>query len=137
MKTLSVTEPYATIIRNGIKKIETRSWKTNYRGDLLIHASSTRIPKEYRQNAKLMELVDGMPLNFGKIVCKCKLVDCVLMDEEFIRSVKENEKEYISGFYSSGRYAWILEDVVPVMTSKKVKGRLGLWECNENYVDAR
>lgn len=46
MKVLSLTEPYATLIKNGIKTIETRSWKTNYRGKLYIHASSTKIPKE-------------------------------------------------------------------------------------------
>ena len=44
MKVLSLTEPYATLIKNGSKTIETRSWKTNYRGRLYIHASSTKIP---------------------------------------------------------------------------------------------
>ena len=127
MKTLSVTEPYATIIRNGTKKIETRSWKTNYRGDLLIHASSTRIPVAYRENRELMELVNEDDLNFGKIVCRCKLVDCVRMDDDFIETVKKNRNEYISGFYSPGRYAWILDDITPV-ESGKVKGKLGLWE---------
>lgn len=34
MKVLSLTEPYATLIKNGIKTIETRSWKTNYRSKL-------------------------------------------------------------------------------------------------------
>ena len=50
MKVLSLTEPYATLIKKGIKTIETRSWKTNYRGKLFIHASSTRIPREYKSN---------------------------------------------------------------------------------------
>jgi hypothetical protein len=39
MKTLSIRQPYASLICNGIKKIENRSWKTAYRGKLLIHAS--------------------------------------------------------------------------------------------------
>lgn len=39
MKVLSIKEPYASLIKNNIKKIETRSWKTNYRGKLYIHAS--------------------------------------------------------------------------------------------------
>lgn len=69
MKVLSLTEPYATIIKEGKKKIETRSWKTNYRGKLYIHASSTKIPKEYRENKDLMNLVDINNLNYGYIVC--------------------------------------------------------------------
>ena len=133
MKVLSITEPYATLIRDGIKKIETRSWKTNYRGDLLIHASSTKIPKDYKNNDWLMELVGTRDLHFGQIVCKCKLVDCVKMTEEFINEVTHNPNEYISGFYEVGRYAWILEDVQPV-DSGKVKGSLGLWNCDENVI---
>ena len=50
MKVLSLTEPYATLIKKGVKTIETRSWKTNDRGKLYIHASSTRIPREYKAN---------------------------------------------------------------------------------------
>ena len=38
MKVLSITEPFATLIKNKKKFIETRSWKTNYRGKILIHA---------------------------------------------------------------------------------------------------
>ena len=33
MKALTIKEPYATLIRDGVKRIETRSWKTNYRGE--------------------------------------------------------------------------------------------------------
>ena len=134
MKALSITEPYATLIRNGIKKIETRSWKTNYRGDLLIHASSTRIPKEYRLNKELMNLVDIDDLHFGQIVCKCLLVDCIEMTDEVIKDIKENyPTEYVCGFYEKGRYAWILEDIQPV-NDIKVKGCLGLWDCDKEMI---
>ena len=30
MKVLSLTEPYATLIKENKKKVETRNWKTNY-----------------------------------------------------------------------------------------------------------
>lgn len=32
VKVISIKEPFATLISKGIKKIETRSWRTNYRG---------------------------------------------------------------------------------------------------------
>ena len=38
MKVLTIREPWASLIVNGYKKYEFRSWKTNYRGKLLIHA---------------------------------------------------------------------------------------------------
>jgi hypothetical protein len=37
-KALSIMQPWAWLIVNGWKDIENRSWRTNYRGPLLIHA---------------------------------------------------------------------------------------------------
>lgn len=39
MKALSLTQPWATLVAIGAKKIETRSWSTSYRGPVAIHAS--------------------------------------------------------------------------------------------------
>ena len=50
MKVFSLTEPYASLIFSGKKVIETRSFKTNYRGELYIHASMTKIAKETLNN---------------------------------------------------------------------------------------
>ncbi len=43
MKVLSIIEPWATLIASKQKYIETRSWKTSYRGELYIHASKKHI----------------------------------------------------------------------------------------------
>ncbi len=127
MKVLSLTEPFATLIKNGIKTIETRSWKTNYRGKLYIHASSTKIPKEYRSNEDLMSLVDLNELNYGHVICCCDLVDCIQMDDNFINEIRKNKNEYICGLYSKGRYAWILKNIETLDNPIKAKGHLGIW----------
>ena len=128
MKVLSLTEPYATLIKNGMKTIETRSWKTNYRGKLYIHASSTKIPKAYKDNKELMSLVDINNLNYGNIICMCDLVDCVEMTDEFINDIKRNKKnEYLTGIYSNGRYAWIFKNIKILDKPIKAKGHLGIW----------
>lgn len=126
MKVLSLTEPCATLIKEKKKLIETRSWKTSYRGELYIHASSTKIPKEWRENKELMNLVNDIPLNYGNIICKCKLVDCVYMTQEFIEKIKENHQEYVCGIYEVGRYAWILKNI-EVINPIPTKGHLGVW----------
>jgi len=131
LKVLSLTEPYATLIKNGIKTIETRSWKTSYRGRLYIHASSTKIPKEYRNNKELMALVSTDDLNYGHIICSCDLVDCIEMTDDFINSIRKNKKnEYITGIYSNGRYAWIFENIEILKNPIKAKGHLGIWNFN-------
>ena len=38
LKVLVVRQPWAWLIVNGYKDIENRSWRTRYRGALLIHA---------------------------------------------------------------------------------------------------
>ncbi len=132
MKVLSLIEPYATLIKNGVKTIETRSWKTNYRGKLYIHASATKIPKEYEKNKELMSLVDINNLNYGNIICSCELVDCIKMTDEFINDIKSNRKnEYITGIYENGRYAWILENIEQLDEPIKAKGKLNIWNFDK------
>lgn len=98
MKVLSLTEPCATLIKEKKKMIETRSWKTSYRGELYIHASATKIPKEWREDKEFMALVEDIPLNYGYIICKCNLVDCIEMTNEYVEKIKkENYQEYICG----------------------------------------
>lgn len=131
MKVISLREPYASLIKNKKKLVETRSWKTNYRGELFIHASKTKVTKDDLSNKELMGLLEDTSLSYGKVICKCKLVDCVYMTKEFVEDLKDNNhQEYICGIYSEGRYAWILEDI-EVIDKIPAKGKLNIW----NYLD--
>lgn len=44
MKAITVRHPWASLIACEAKKYETRSWKTNYRGKIAIHAGTKIIP---------------------------------------------------------------------------------------------
>ena len=48
MKALTLWEPWATLIALGVKRYETRSWGTKYRGPLAIHAAKRRPEKGFR-----------------------------------------------------------------------------------------
>lgn len=134
MKTLTIKEPFATLINNEIKHIETRSWKTNYRGYLYIHAGISPLSDKVKQRNELSKLYDEDNLNYGSIICKCKLVDCIYMTEEYINYIKENNyQEYICGEYKVGRYAWVLDDIEPLDEKIKVKGNLGLWNFYDEF----
>lgn len=131
MKVLTIKEPYATLIKNNIKYIETRSWKTNYRGELYIHAGLDKVEKKVKNKPGLAELYDENSLNYGCIVCKCNLVDCIYMTEEFINNEKKkNINNFTSGIYEVGRYAWILENIEPI-NPIIAKGKLGIWNYYE------
>src|SRR5262245_54509744 len=45
MKAVCLIQPWASLVVHGVKKFETRSWATKYRGPLLICASA-KIPTE-------------------------------------------------------------------------------------------
>ena len=57
MKVLTIKEPFATLIKKEVKHIETRSWKTSYRGELYIQAGISKIRKEIKDNQIPEELM--------------------------------------------------------------------------------
>lgn len=124
MKVLSIKEPYATLIKDGVKTYETRSWKTNYRGEIYIHASLTQSKSETYETA--IKYLKSEP-NPGYILCLCKLVDCIPMTKEFIDYINRETKEAEYGRYSEDRYAWKLELIEVLNEPIKAKGKLGIW----------
>ncbi len=132
MKVLSIKEPFASLISNGIKKIETRSWKTNYRGEIYIHASLKKINfKDERTQTLIKLLPANYDLKYGMIICKAKLIDCVYMDKDFVCEIKKDETESLCGRYEEGRYAWVLGEIEPLKNEIPAKGMLGIWNFNQ------
>lgn len=131
MKVLSIKEPFATLIKENQKKIETRSWKTNYRGIIYIHASKPKINSKDKRIQGLLKLIPNINMNYGNIICKCILKDCIYMDENFLEQIKKDTQEYMCGEYKLGRYAWILEEIEVLETTIPAKGQLGIWNYEE------
>lgn len=133
MKSLTLIQPWATLIALGKKKIETRGWKTSYRGPLLIHAGK-KIYKTVLDKYPFKEVLEAhgiKELPTGVIIAKCNLIDCVE-----IESPPEGI-EYYFGDYTPGRYAWLLGDVEMLKEPVPAKGQLSLWEFdlkNDNYM---
>lgn len=136
MKTLTIKQPWATLIIQGDKRFEFRSWKTSYRGDLLIHAGKG-IDKEVMKRLKKY-IPEDMPL--GKIIGKVKLVDCIKMSPEFKEMLlKENNEIYTKSSFQEN-YGWQVENVEVFNHPIPVKGQLSLWEYeveefNDKYSD--
>lgn len=82
MKALSIRQPWASLIAMGIKDVENRTWKTNYRGEFLIHASKTfdRQGMIYLLNNEEIYGVSTSTFSTmprGGIIGKAEIVDCV------------------------------------------------------------
>lgn len=124
MKVLTIREPFATLIKDKVKIYETRSWKTNYRGEIYIHAAKIR---SKASNVSIASTYLKSKENPEHIICKCLLKDCIYMDEDFISEVKKNKEEYNSGHYEVGRFAWQLEVIEVLKEPIYAKGQLGIW----------
>ena len=81
MKVIVIRQPWAWLIVNGIKDIENRSWRTRYRGPLLIQASARKPSKREMEDFRVFALKRGVKLpdefEFGGIVGRVQLDDCV------------------------------------------------------------
>lgn len=131
MKVLSICQPWASLIISGAKTIETRAWKTEYRGELYIHASTkhspiTRALCSAEPFKAALNSLGWNDLPKGVIFGVCELVDCRRVEE-----VSRTEKEEAFGDYRPGRWAWIIarpKQIEPI----ECTGRLGIFEVFEN-----
>lgn len=154
MKAITLIQPWASLIAMGNKKIETRSWKTNHRGPLAIHAGAS-MPKQAKgfcsQIAEILHVQYNGSIwyymanhvgdyTFGHILATCELVDCCTITPDIlVKSATEwkmsepcylplpDEKELVFGDYTPGRYAWILKNVKQLKKPIPAKGQQGLW----------
>ena len=122
MKVLTIREPWASLIINGYKKYEFRSWKTNYRGKILIHTSQ-KIEKEMLSRFK------DYNLNCigGSIIGEVELTDCILVDENFNQNLRKIDNIVYGRSNHVEKYAWKLENVKKYDEPIPMKGKLGLW----------
>jgi hypothetical protein len=113
MKTLSVKQPWTSLIADGEKTIEVRTWSTRHRGPLLIAASASP--------ADLICTIDGEdhPLPAGRMICTVELLDC--------RPMTPQDAKAAYCKYWPGAVAWLLGNARHVKPSP-IKGRLNLFE---------
>lgn len=152
MKAITLTQPWATLVAIGAKKIETRSWNTKYRGPLAIHAAKG-FPK-WAQHICFTppfrdHLNDYISLNetylgehklpLGAVIATCELISTHRIDEydwipgkrgweigKYFWEASFQERSF--GDYAPGRYMWFLENIVALPEPIPVKGALSIWE---------
>lgn len=143
MKALTLTQPWASLVASGAKRVETRSWRTGYRGPLAIHAAKT-FPADARALCHVepfrsrliaalldegMVMAEALPL--GQIVGITWVEDCVPTVEADV-----GDEERAFGNFAEGRWAWKLREP-EAFTPIKYRGALGLWDLADEVVPER
>lgn len=133
MKALTISQPYASLIRSGEKWIENRRWSTNYRGLLAIHAGKGT---QYLHRDELKSYPTGCVIAVARLVA----VESIERIERFGRDVDcrlsiitGSKKRWLDANlhkHKEGPFCWILEDVEPI-EPVAINGAQGLWEWNQ------
>lgn len=156
MKAITLWEPYATLVAIGAKPDETRSWKTNYRGPIAIHAARKNVFKTiiglpddvlkamYDSLYKGYDIKSGVLRRLeaaqGHIVATAMLVECWKVVEHTPTAIILRQSNGIGedkipidapylmfGDYRVDRYIWGLADVCKLSEPIPAKGKQGLW----------
>lgn len=143
MRALTVWQPWASLLAIGDKKNETRGRHTNIRGQVAIHAAKKPLKEiEPLMEPGVLELANKLlapildrngQLPLGCIVGTGNLVDCILIDEEFLKTLSPMERLF--GDYTLGRYAWVFRDVKYFKDPILAKGGQGFWNWESGDID--
>lgn len=142
MKTLSIKQPYAYLIASGIKDIENRSWKTNFRGRIYIHASGTdldeyKVKLTHEQINSFLKSNLPTPTKLPKqaIIGEVDIVDCVINYDsiwaEHMETHYDEDIPTLKVLNKGQKYIWNWVLANPVLYDKpilNVKGKLSFWE---------
>jgi hypothetical protein len=146
MKSLSIWEPYGSLIALEAKRFETRSWPTKHRGDLLICTAkrgfSNRELDQLLENPHFQEALSPLSphfpariswvhLQFGRALCVAKLVwvGPAKMVEPIISDLERS-----FGDFSPGRFALDLRDVRRFKKPWPVVGRQRLFNVPDEEI---
>jgi activating signal cointegrator 1 len=130
VKALSVLQPWAQLLVTGEKKLETRSWQTNYRGIILIHAGR-RFPESTRDLCTIEPFYSALK-HFGKssLTVGAILGYATLEAIYNVEEVNVSEQEQTFGDFRPGRYAWCMSAPHVLSTPITMPGKLGIFEIN-------
>jgi hypothetical protein len=129
----------------GLKELETRGWKLNYRGPMAIHATKKLVPfshvffnLEPHLQALIMNTIeeaygsyDAMPR--GAILGTVNIKEVFKVEDIFPVIGKI---EQACGDYRPGRFAWKMEDIQAFETQIQIAGHQGIWKWNPVFIGA-
>ncbi|MHB1308734.1 MAG: ASCH domain-containing protein [Limisphaerales bacterium] len=115
LRAISIRQPFSWLVVNGVKDIENRSWRTNIRGPVLVHASlnQSELASDTCDEAQSMAGI-RLPDDFvvGGIVGIVEIVDCV--------------RRHSSKWKEPTAWGWVLANARP-LKFRQCKGAVGFF----------
>ena len=138
---LSIRQPWAWAIVNGWKPVENRTWYSNYRGPLLIHAGKREERGDISYVLTLISQQTGVALEalteryqkeaqLGAVVGECSMVWCANSQMEAVQRAGVDQQCNVPRWWQ-GPYGFVLNRATEWDYPVPLRGRLGIW-----FVDA-
>jgi hypothetical protein len=129
IKALSFKQPFAWLIANGYLLVDDRTWGTQYRGPMLIHASKG-LYEQYYQHIKFntdVPIPDVDKLEYGGVVGIAKLVLCC-KPGELPTGVSRDQRAHFGGVHYD-YFGFLFEQARP-LPLLPCAGKLGIFELD-------
>lgn len=163
MKAITLWQPWASLIACGVKKYETRSRATNYRGPIAIHAAKKNphdimVSLPFIVQKTMFDClyeafgIEGgaiAMMSVGCVVATAELVGCwpimactstygtgygyVGIEADGGIIISPYSDEYLFGDWTPGRYAWELANVQMLPEPIPAKGMQGFWNWDNPH----
>ncbi|MFD1121668.1 ASCH domain-containing protein [Methylophilus flavus] len=133
IKALSLKQPFAWLIANGYLLVDDRTWGTQYRGPILIHASKG-LYEAYYQHIKSntdVPIPDRDKLEYGGVVGIAKLVLCS-KPGELPAGISREQRAHFGGVHQE-YYGFLFEQARPLPLIP-CAGKLGIFEIDVDKV---
>lgn len=129
IRVITLKQPWASLVANGLKIYEFRNMNYSYRGKILIHAG-----KSFDKDA--MERVKDYNLDYptAKILAEVEIVDCIKIDNNFNEMINKLNSPVYGNKKRTG-YAWKLENINKINIDKTINGKQGIWYIDLEHLD--
>ena len=145
MRALSIPQPWATLIAEGVKTLETRAWapsqsETGKR--IGIHASKTIVlnPK-YMDPETWEEMIQRHGFRWYREIPRGAMVATALLwglhqvtsiekDEAYLKDAEFTVPVDPHGDFTPGRWLWLMKNIRPIEPPIPITGRQRLWKWN-------
>jgi len=128
-KALSLKQPFAWLIANGYLLVDDRTWGTQYRGPVLIHASKG-LYKEYYDYLKSntnIPLPAKDKLEYGGVVGIANLVLCC-RPSELPEGLSQEQRAHYGGVHQNS-FGFLFEQAMP-LALRPCRGKLGMFDID-------
>ncbi len=129
IRVITLKQPWASLVANGLKTYEFRNMNYSYRGKILIHAG-----KGFDKDA--MERVKDYNLDYptAKILAEVEIADCIKIDNNFNEMINKLNSPVYGNKKRTG-YAWKLENINKINIDKTINGKQGIWYIDLEHLD--